>query len=147
MKSKIESILVWPRSVCLGWADECENKSTDTHHSESAARAVCRTLIAEGFGCNYEIFPVEARVEVNGEVVYRWTESEGETINTIKEKRSGLSAGWITHDDYPACPIQREFTIEFPKLETLPLYNVKQSAYERANPNQPWYARYRKNNK
>lgn len=80
---KIESILVWPRSISLGWADSCENKSTDTHHSESAARAVCLTLIREGLGCEGKIFPEEARVEVDGKVVFRWTNKEGYLVNDI----------------------------------------------------------------
>ena len=70
----IKSILVWPREVCLGWSDESENKSEDTHHSQSAAEAVCLMLIRKGFGCNGQIYPVDARVEVDGVVTWNWKE-------------------------------------------------------------------------
>lgn len=91
---KIESILVWPKSVNLGWADTCENKSTDTHHSESAAKSVCQTLIRQGFGCDGRVFPEEARVEVDGKVVFRWTREEGTIIDDVivdKKTMWGLS--------------------------------------------------------
>ena len=84
---KIESILVWPREICLGWSDDSENKSTDTHHNESAAKSVCQTLIHKGFGCDRKVFPTEARVEVDGKVVYRWTNADGYVIDEIKSDR------------------------------------------------------------
>jgi hypothetical protein len=83
---KIKSILVWPREINLGWADCCENKSTDTHHSESAAKAVCQALIREGFGCNRQQFPTEARVEVDGKIVFHWTKEEGYIIDEVKQQ-------------------------------------------------------------
>jgi hypothetical protein len=68
----IKSILVWPREVCLGWSEDCENKSEDTHHSQQAAEAVCLTLISKGLGCDGKHFPVDARVEVDGVVTWDW---------------------------------------------------------------------------
>ena len=84
---KIESILVWPREIRLGWSDDSENKSTDTHHSESAARSICQTLICQGFGCDGNIFPTEARVEVDGKIVFRWTNADGYVIDEVKNDR------------------------------------------------------------
>lgn len=75
---EIKSVLVWPDrkdgGPCLGWADGCENKSDDTHHSATAARSICETLLLEGFGCDGHIngiYALEARVEIDGEVVWR----------------------------------------------------------------------------
>lgn len=66
--------MVWPKEVCLGWHESVENKSEDTHYSEEAAQSVCMRLILEGFGCNRQIFPIDARVEVDGVVVWDWKE-------------------------------------------------------------------------
>lgn len=78
---KIQSVLVWPKhsdgGPCLGWSEDCENSSEDTHHSPSAAKSVCETLIFEGFGCDRQIFPIEARVEIDGKAVWRWTKEKG----------------------------------------------------------------------
>ena len=68
----IKSVLIWPREVFLGWSEDCENKSEDTHHSQEAAESVCLKLIREGLGCNREVFPLNARVEIDGEVVWTW---------------------------------------------------------------------------
>lgn len=86
----IKSILVWPRTVNLGWSEDSENKSEDTHHSASAARAVCRTLMRDGFGCDRQIFPTEARVEVDGVVVFRWTNIEGYLIDNVESQPFSL---------------------------------------------------------
>lgn len=68
----IKSVLIWPEEICLGWHSSTENKSEDTHHSQSAAEAVCMTLIRKGFGCDGKVFPLNARVEINGKVVWQW---------------------------------------------------------------------------
>jgi hypothetical protein len=80
----IKSILVWPREIRLGWSESSENKSEDTHHSEYAAKCVYQSLIHEGFGCDRKDFPVEARVEVDGVVKFRYTEEDGYLIDEIK---------------------------------------------------------------
>ena len=55
------SVAIWPKpAVNLMSAD---NSSTDKHHSEEAAHAVCRFLRREGFGGDRKIFPLETRVE------------------------------------------------------------------------------------
>ena len=129
----IKSILVWPRSVNLGWSDCSENKSEDTHHSASAARSICRTLMRDGFGCNRQIFPVEARVEVDGVVVFRWTNSQGYLIDKVDTLHTAIM---------PKLTV----TIE-PAWEAPSMIALKTSAYQRANPNQPWYAQFDKRKK
>jgi hypothetical protein len=89
----IKSILVWPKHINLGWHESVENKSEDTHHSEYAAKAVCQTLIREGFGCDGEDYPVEARVEVDGVVKFRYTKEGGYLIDDIKQVER-YSRGW-----------------------------------------------------
>ena len=85
MVSTYKSILVWPKEVSLGWHESAENKSEDSHGTATGAKAVCRTLIWEGFGCDREIFPIEARVECNGKVLFQWKKGEGFLIDEITD--------------------------------------------------------------
>jgi hypothetical protein len=55
-----KSIAWWPETVSL--MSE-ENTSTDTHHSEEAARAVCGMLRRNGLGGDGKIFPLKTDVE------------------------------------------------------------------------------------
>jgi len=80
---EIKSILVWPKSVSLGWSEDSENKSEDNNHSPYAAKCVCETLIREGFGCNEQVFPEGARVEVDGVKVFEWSISEGVILDDV----------------------------------------------------------------
>lgn len=68
----IKSIITWPREVCLGWSESSENVSTDTHYSVDHATAVCRKIWRGGLGLDGEVFPLAARVEVDGEKVWEW---------------------------------------------------------------------------
>ena len=95
----IKSILVWPKHINLGWCEESENKSEDNHHSEYAAKCVCQTLIRKGFGCNRKDYPVEARVEVDGIVKFRYTKENGYLIDEIKHIER-YPRGWHPDRDY-----------------------------------------------
>lgn len=55
------SVAVWPKPAVNLMSHD--NSSTDTHHSEEAARAVCGMLRRNGFGGDGKIFPLETRVE------------------------------------------------------------------------------------
>lgn len=97
---KIKSVLIWPAEKnggpCLGWHENCENKSEDTHHSEYAAKCICETLLLEGFGCEGRrngIYPLEARVEVVNDknettVVYRCEHRKRPTIDNVDDASS-----------------------------------------------------------
>jgi hypothetical protein len=89
---KIKSILVWPDEVCLGWAAGCENYSDDTHHDQNSAVSVCETLIKKGFGCEGEIFPIAARVEIDKVKVFEWTKNEGFVM--VPERQPSMVDLW-----------------------------------------------------
>lgn len=59
--SGYKSFAEWPEHVYTNMYDE--HISEDTHHTEGAAMAVCRTLERDGFGGQGKDFPIRTWTE------------------------------------------------------------------------------------
>lgn len=54
----------WPEGVIIGQEDDI---STDSHHEENQAEAVCKMLQQMGFGGDGKVFPLRTWVEKRDE--------------------------------------------------------------------------------
>jgi hypothetical protein len=61
MNKGFTSNALWPEGTC----PFLDDVTTDTHHSEEAAEAVCTLLRLNGFGGNHDIYPIRTWVEDN----------------------------------------------------------------------------------
>jgi hypothetical protein len=61
---KILSVAYWPKDKVNLF--DPQNRSTDSHHSEDYAKAICERLWRDGFGGDRQIFPIKVAVEVDG---------------------------------------------------------------------------------
>jgi hypothetical protein len=88
MEKTHRSYARWPEGVyCSAKGDTI---STDDHHSEDAANAVCLRLQSDGFGGDNEFFPVETWVTpIPFEEQYP---EEAETLMQICEERAKAKA-------------------------------------------------------